>query len=84
MGDHAIIDPFGAPEFFCNDLAYIQLAAPGLIRFGLYAFEGDDKVLRARVLLPSAIVPVAIKRVTAFMALQMYDRLIPDVVQWRM
>jgi hypothetical protein len=76
MGEVVVLDPFGSPEFFCNDLAYVQLAAPGVIRFGLYAYEGEDKILKAKVLLPAAIVPMAVKRVTTFMALQMYDRLI--------
>ena len=82
MGERAmgesdnLIDAFGAPEFFCNDLAYVQIAAPGVIRFGLYAFEGEDKILKAKVLLPATVIPAAVKRVTTFMALQMYDRLI--------
>lgn len=80
-----LIDAFGAPEFFCNDLAYIELAAPGVIRFGLYECDGEDRILKVKVLLPSAVIPGAIKRVTGFMAAQMYDRLIPErAVGWRM
>ncbi len=78
MSERATIDPFGCPDVFCNDLAYVELAAPGVIRFGLYSFEGEEKILRAKILLPSLMVPAAVKRVSTFLAVQMYDRLIPE------
>jgi hypothetical protein len=72
----AFVDAYGAPEFFCNDLGYVHLASPGVVRFGLFAFEDGQKILKAKILLPAVIVPSAVKRVTTFMAVQMYDRLI--------
>lgn len=72
----AFIDPHGVPDVFCNDLGFVHLAAPGVVRFGLFAFEDNHKVLRTKILLPTTVIAGAVKRVTAFMAVQMYDRLI--------
>lgn len=64
-----LIEPFRAPEIFCTDLAFIEMAAAGIVRFGLMAeYENAPAVLRARVLLPVTAIPRCIARTSTFLA----------------
>lgn len=63
------IEPFGAPEFFCTDLAFLEMAAPGIVRFGLMAeCEHAPAILKVRLLLPVSVIPRYIARTTTFLA----------------
>jgi hypothetical protein len=48
----AYIDPFGAPEFFVDDIAFRQLVGTEYIRFGYFSVEGDDHILRVKIVAP--------------------------------
>lgn len=70
-----LIEPFVAPEFFCTDLAFLEMAAPGIVRFGLMAeCEGAPAILRVRVLLPVSVIPRYIARTTTFLAASAVQR----------
>lgn len=63
-----LIEPFVAPEFFCTDLAYVQTAAPGVVRFGLVCQTGETvPILKVKILLPLQAVPFAVARTSAFL-----------------
>lgn len=63
------VDPHGAPEFFCNDFAFLQMAAPGVIRFALQAeAEEGSMILRVKILMPVSSVPRCIAQTTTFLA----------------
>ena len=70
MGGGKVIDPWGAPEFFCAGLAFHQIAAPGIVRFVFYADEGDpvESIVRVKLLLPAAVIPGNQLRTRAFLA----------------
>lgn len=62
------VDPHGAPEIFCTELAFIEFAAPGIVRFGLMAEYPDaPSILRVKVLLPITSIPRCIGRTNAFL-----------------
>lgn len=60
------IDPFGAPEFFCNDML-LELVAPGLVRVRILAHEHGDTILRCTLLLPESVLASNIVRTRDFM-----------------
>jgi len=68
MGDAArFIDPFGAPEFFCNDMLLEQVA-PGLVKVRMLAREPrGDVILRCTLLLPESVLASNIARTKEYM-----------------
>jgi hypothetical protein len=59
------IDPYGSPEFFCNDMILEQIA-PGLIRVRMLCHENGESVLRCTLLLPEAVLGRNIQRTREF------------------
>lgn len=59
-------DPYGAPEFFANDME-LELVAPGLVRARILCREKGETILRCTLLLPEAVVSNNMKRTKAFM-----------------
>lgn len=65
-----VIDPFGAPEFFCQD-AIFEMAAPGIVRVLMVSQDGEGElIVKAKVLMPFATIGPCIANATAFTALQ--------------
>lgn len=65
----SLIEPFAAPEFFCTDIAYMQMAAPGVVRFVMQADMGENSpILRVKILLPVPAIPFAVAQTKAFLA----------------
>jgi len=64
------IDPFGAAEYFCTGLAYLQMAGPGIIRFVFYEDDGEplESIVRVKLLLPIAVIAGNELRTKAFLA----------------
>lgn len=63
------VDPFGAPEFFCNDMILEQVA-PGLIRVRMIAHENGESILRCTLLLPESALTSNMARTKSFMEQQ--------------
>ena len=59
-------DPFGAPEFFCNDMV-LEAVAPGLVKVRMLARENGETILRCTLLLPESILPQNMARTKDFM-----------------
>ena len=53
MNEYA--DPFGAPEFFCNDMVLEQIA-PGLVRARMICHDAGDPILRCTLIMPESVV----------------------------
>jgi len=60
------VDPYGAPEFFCNDMI-LEAVAPGLVKVRMLARENGECILRCTLLLPEAVLAHNIKRTREFM-----------------
>lgn len=63
------IDPFGAPEYYCNDMA-LEALSPGLVRVRMLIRESGEVILRCTLLLPESVVAQNMARTTAFMTHQ--------------
>lgn len=48
----AYIDPFGAPEFLVDDVAFRMMVGNDFLRFGYYTQEQDEKILRVKIVFP--------------------------------
>jgi CYTH domain-containing protein len=46
------LDPFGCPEFLVDDFAFRQMVGTELIRFGFYSNEGEERILRVKIVFP--------------------------------
>lgn len=46
------LDPFGAPEFLVDDVAFRTMVGTDYIRFGYYTQEQDEKILRVKIVFP--------------------------------
>ena len=46
------IDPFGAPEFLVDDVAFRQMIGTEFLRFGYFARDGDERILRVKIIFP--------------------------------
>jgi hypothetical protein len=60
-----IIDPFCAPEFFCDDATF-EMAAPGVVRVFMTLHEHGEVIAKVRLLLPLSSLPGCIASATAF------------------
>lgn len=69
MERSGFIDPFGAPEYFCNDMA-LEALAPGLVRVRMLARESGEVILRCTLLIPVTVVANNMAITTAFMTHQ--------------
>lgn len=67
---NTFLDPFGAPEFFCTGLAFLQMAGPGIVRFVFYEDDGEplESIVRVKLLLPATVIPGNQLRTRAFLA----------------
>lgn len=59
-------DPFGAAEFFCDDMV-LELVSPGLVRVLMLAHEGGNVVVKVKLLLPTSVLSNNICRTQVFM-----------------
>lgn len=46
------IDPFGAPEFLVDDVAFRVMVGNDFLRFGYYTQDEDVKILRVKIVFP--------------------------------
>ena len=47
------IDPFGAPEILVDGVVYREWVGSDLIRFGLFARDHGETILRLKLLMPA-------------------------------
>lgn len=52
MGQRSYIDPFGAPEFLVEAVAYRELVGTEMIKLGWCASEAGECILRFRAIIP--------------------------------
>lgn len=45
-------DPFGAPEFLVDDVAFRTMVGTDYVRFGYYTQEPGEKILRMKLVFP--------------------------------
>lgn len=65
-----VIDPFGAPEFYCQD-ALFEMPAPGIVRITVISTEADgDAIVKVKLLMPLSAVAALVTSASAFTALQ--------------
>lgn len=50
-GQIRLIDPFGAPEYFVNGVQHC-LVCPELVRVSFYATEGNESIVKVKLLVP--------------------------------
>jgi hypothetical protein len=60
------IDPYGAAEYFCNDMI-LEKVAPGLVRARMLTRENGEAILRCTLLLPETVLGHNIERTREFM-----------------
>lgn len=48
----AYIDPFCAPDFLVDDVAFRSMVGNDYVRFGYYTQEEDVKILRVKLVFP--------------------------------
>lgn len=48
-----LIDPFGAPEHFVNGIKR-EIVCPGLVRVSFYATEGNENIVKVKLLVSVA------------------------------
>lgn len=64
------IDPFGAPEFLVDDVAFRQMIGTEFVRFGFFSRDEEDAILRVKVVFPMARVFDAQRETVAFLRQQ--------------
>lgn len=65
-----VIDPFGAPEFYCQD-ALFEMPAPGIVRITVVSTESEgDAIVKVKLLMPLSAVAALVAGASAFSALQ--------------
>lgn len=62
------IDPYGAPEFWTDKVAYREIACPGVIRLVFAADEHGENIIKAKILMPIHIIQVEQMRTVAFLS----------------
>lgn len=79
MGEcRRVIDPFGAPEVFCQD-AIFEIAAPGLVRVTMVTREAEgEAIVKVKLLMPLSSIGVCVASASGFMAMQAVKRVIGD------
>lgn len=60
------VDPFGAPEYFCNKMV-LESAAPGLVKARMIIYEKGEAILRCTLLLPDFVLASNIKLAREFL-----------------
>lgn len=50
------IDPYGAPEFLVDGVAYRVMVGTEMIRFGYYSVDDGEQILRVKLVFPTALV----------------------------
>lgn len=46
------IDPFGAAEYLVDDIGFRQMVGTELIRLGFFSREGNEQILRVKLVFP--------------------------------
>jgi hypothetical protein len=46
------LDPFGCPEFLVEDIAFRQMVGTEMVRFGYVSSDGDDRILKVKLVFP--------------------------------
>ncbi len=54
MPCRTFIDPFGAPEYWI-DVVSREIASPGVLRMYFGARDGDENILKLKLLVPMAV-----------------------------
>jgi hypothetical protein len=60
------IDPYGAAEYFCNDMV-LERVAPGLVKARMLSRENGEAILRCTLLLPETVLGQNVERACEFM-----------------
>lgn len=66
----AYTDPFGAPEFLVDDVAFRNMVGNDYVRFGYYSKEQDETILRVRLIFPVRRLIEAQDETRMFVAMQ--------------
>lgn len=48
----ACIDPFGAPEYLVDDIAFRTMVGTDYVRIGFYTQEPGEQILRVKIVFP--------------------------------
>lgn len=73
-----VIDPFGAPEVFCQD-AIFEIMAPGFVRVTMVTIEGGGEAMaKVKLMMPLSSIPGCITSATTFVAMQAFRKVTGD------
>lgn len=50
------MDPFGAPEFLVDGIAYRVMVGTEMIRFAYYSMDEGEQILRVKLVFPASLV----------------------------
>lgn len=56
MAEESFIDPFGAPEFFVDGVAYREMVGSDLVRITYFSRDHGDQIVKVKLLVPCAII----------------------------
>lgn len=59
-------DPFGAPQYFCEDMI-LEDIAPGIVAVRMLCRDGGDMILRCTLIMAAAAVTANMARTAAFL-----------------
>lgn len=62
----AYIDPHGAPQYFCDDMA-LEDIAPGVVAVRMLCRDGGETILRCTLIMAAHVVTSNMERATAFL-----------------
>lgn len=55
-GQEHFVDPFGAPEFFVDGVAYREMVGSDLVRITYFSSDHGEHIVRVKLLVPCAII----------------------------
>lgn len=67
-------DVWGAPEIFCEGVAYREMVGTDIVRSVLYSTEQGERIIRVKLLLPFAISAIEERRWHEFIRMQEIER----------
>jgi hypothetical protein len=75
MADGRFLDPFGAPEFLVDDIAYRVMVGSELIRMAFHQEENGESIIRLKLVFPIAKLMGAQEGTRMFVARQQCRRI---------
>ncbi len=63
---NSFTDPFGAPEYFCNNMV-LETLAPGMVWCRMLYRKAGEQILRCTIIMPQSLVPKNMDAAEQFM-----------------